>query len=634
MELEERRADYNAPLDDDEPNETEPLAVDNMNYSHPAEDTMEAPGEVNESHQDTLPDEKTELTATIEPPPPDSKKGKEKKKEKKPKKESAPKEKSSPRKQTAGVRQSGRMVFAKVVLLDGDTYEVEVDKKAKGQVVVDKVCEQLNILEKDYFACSFLDQHEIKFWLNNEKRISKQVKSSPWLFNFEIKFYPPDPSQLQEDLTRYQLCLQIRSDILTGILPCSHVTQALLGSYIVQSELGDYDPEEHGNTTDYIREFQFAPNNSDELVLKIAELHRQHKGLSPAEAEARFLENAKKLSMYGVDLHQAKDSEGVDIMLGVCASGLLVYRDRLRINRFAWPKILKISYKRSNFYIKIRPGEFEQFESTIGFKLAHHRLAKRLWKTAVEHHTFFRLKEPEPPQKAGFFPRFGSKFRYSGRTQYQTRQAAGLIDRPAPNFNRGPSQRLPGSRSVDGGPLGSTVSEPTLNDSSAPSQFVERSEYYVPTESRTATLDLKDRKKGGRGMAYADPEDDRNLAGTDPGAYEHGDANKGKDRLQGQSTTDGGPYAGLDRGEGYSPRGTQPGDGDQGLQPKRAQDLHSAAVPGQASDGTQGYPGSGDSGLPPDALLAPLPPSELSTDTGKVQAENLKLFIKVAACRV
>lgn len=52
------------------------------------------------------------------------------------------------------------------------------------------------------------------------------------------------------------------------------------------------------------------------------------RGQSPAEAELHYLENAKKLAMYGVDLHPAKDSEGVDIMLGVCASGLLVYRDK------------------------------------------------------------------------------------------------------------------------------------------------------------------------------------------------------------------------------------------------------------------------------------------------------------------
>lgn len=161
--------------------------------------------------------------------------------------------------------------------------------------------------------------------------------------------------------------------------------------------------------------------------------------------------------MYGVDLHHAKDSEGVDIMLGVCANGLLIYKDRLRINRFAWPKILKISYKRSNFYIKVRPAELEQFESTIGFKLPNHRAAKRLWKVCVEHHTFFRLLSPEQPPKSKFLT-LGSKFRYSGRTQAQTRQASNLIDRPAPYFERSSSKRV--SRSLDGAPM--SISDQSL----------------------------------------------------------------------------------------------------------------------------------------------------------------------------
>nr|CAD7590050.1 unnamed protein product [Timema genevievae] len=278
-----------------------------------------------------------------------------------------------------------------------------------------------------------------------DKRIAKFIKNEPWKFNFEVKFYPPDPAQLQEDITRYQLCLQIRNDILMGKLPCSFVTHALLGSYLVQSEIGDYDPDEHGRT--YLKDFRFAPNQTPELEEKVMDLHRTHKGQTPAEAELHYLENAKKLAMYGVDLHPAKDSEGVDIMLGVCASGLLVYRDRLRINRFAWPKILKISYKRHNFYIKIRPGEFEQYESTIGFKLANHRAAKKLWKVSVEHHTFFRLMTPEPTQKAGLFPRFGSKFRYSGRTHYETKKS--VIERPAPRFERSLSGRGLTSRSMD-----------------------------------------------------------------------------------------------------------------------------------------------------------------------------------------
>ncbi|XP_006885090.1 PREDICTED: band 4.1-like protein 2 [Elephantulus edwardii] len=338
-----------------------------------------------------------------------------------------------------------KTVQCKVILLDGTEYSCDLEKRAKGQVLFDKVCEHLNLLEKDYFGLLFQENPEQKNWLDPAKEIKRQLRNLPWLFTFNVKFYPPDPSQLTEDITRYFLCLQLRQDIASGRLPCSFVTHALLGSYTLQAELGDYDSEEHG--LDDLSNFQFAPMQTKELEEKVAELHKTHRGLSPAQADSQFLENAKRLSMYGVDLHHAKDSEGVDIKLGVCANGLLIYKDRLRINRFAWPKILKISYKRSNFYIKVRPAELEQFESTIGFKLPKHRAAKRLWKVCVEHHTFYRLVSPEQPPKAKFLT-LGSKFRYSGRTQAQTRQASILIDRPAPHFERTSSKRA--SRSLDG----------------------------------------------------------------------------------------------------------------------------------------------------------------------------------------
>ncbi|XP_028579243.2 band 4.1-like protein 2 isoform X2 [Podarcis muralis] len=354
-----------------------------------------------------------------------------------------------------------RTVQCKVVLLDGTEYSCDLEKKAKGHVLFDKVCGQLNLLEKDYFGLLFQDHADQKNWLDPSKEIKRQIRNLPWLFTFNVKFYPPDPSQLTEDITRYFLCLQLRQDIASGRLPCSFVTHALLGSYTLQAELGDYDPEEHNS--DYIGEFQFAPNQTKEMEEKVVELHKTHRGLTPAQADSQFLENAKRLSMYGVDLHHAKDSEGVDIMLGVCANGLLIYKDRLRINRFAWPKILKISYKRSNFYIKVRPTELEQFESTIGFKLPNHRAAKKLWKVCVEHHTFYRLVSPEQPAKAKFLT-LGSKFRYSGRTQAQTRQASTLIDRPAPYFERTSSKRV--SRSLDGAPVG-IADQSLLKDFSA-----------------------------------------------------------------------------------------------------------------------------------------------------------------------
>uniref|UniRef100_A0A671LJD4 Band 4.1-like protein 3 n=1 Tax=Sinocyclocheilus anshuiensis TaxID=1608454 RepID=A0A671LJD4_9TELE len=326
-----------------------------------------------------------------------------------------------------GRTQRLKVMECKVRLLDGTDYTCTVEKRAKGQVLFDKVCDHLNLLEKDYFGITYRDaENQMVLFFNSE----------PPAFPTEL-FYPPDPSQLSEDITRYYLCLQLRDDVVSGRLPCSFATHAVLGSYTVQSELGDCDAELQGSS--YISDMRLAPNQTKELEEKVLELH----------PDMLFLENAKKLSMYGVDLHRAKvkdrlfeclaaaqeeDSEAVEIMLGVCSSGLLVYRDKLRINRFAWPKILKISYKRNNFYIKVRPGELEQFESTIGFKLFNHKAAKRLWKVCVEHHTFFRLVSPEAPPKR--FLSLGSKFRYSGRTQAQTRCASAQIARAAPQFQR------------------------------------------------------------------------------------------------------------------------------------------------------------------------------------------------------
>ncbi|CAG01800.1 unnamed protein product, partial [Tetraodon nigroviridis] len=359
-----------------------------------------------------------------------------------------------------------KLVVCRVNLLDGTDFTCEVEKRARGQYLFFKVCEHLNLMEKDYFGLTYRDSHDQKCWLDPTKEIKKQICNNNWQFSFNVKFYPPDPSLLTEDITRtvgyseatehavpndhwtlqYLLCLQLRDDVATGRLPCSFVTHALLGSYTLQAEFGDYEPDQP-RPLEHISQWRFAPNQNKEMEEKILELHKSHRGMTPAQADTQFLENAKKLSMYGVDLHHAKDSEGVDIMLGVCSNGLLVYKDRLRINRFAWPKILKISYKRNNFYIKIRPGETEQFESTVGFKLQNHRSAKRLWKVCVENHSFFRLNAPEPPPKARFLT-LGSKFRYSGRTQAQTRLASSLIDRPAPKFERTSSKRI--SRSLDG----------------------------------------------------------------------------------------------------------------------------------------------------------------------------------------
>ncbi|CAF1299474.1 unnamed protein product [Rotaria magnacalcarata] len=348
---------------------------------------------------------------------------------------------------------------AKIMMLDDSEEYVELGKEDSGKILYNRVCDLMRLEEKDYFGLTFVDNENHKCWLDNDKRARGQLKGHDPVFYFQVKFYPPEPALLQEDITRYQLCLQLRKDILSGKLPCSFVTYALLGSYTAQAELGDYSELDHGTTHDYLKELQFAPMPDEELLKRIHEQHKRHKGQPPNAADLHFLENAKKLAMYGVDIHPAQDSESVNINIGVSSNGILIYRDKLRINRFAWPKILKIAYKRKYFFIKLRPSDFDRYESTIGFKLSTYRAAKCLWKIAVEHHAFFRLRRPEEMRKRPILPRFNSTFRYTGTyTYHQTRQL--LLDRPNPDFERSLSKRMTRSLDVAGGETLRTLPRP------------------------------------------------------------------------------------------------------------------------------------------------------------------------------
>ncbi|XP_026140697.1 protein 4.1b isoform X1 [Carassius auratus] len=324
------------------------------------------------------------------------------------------------------------MLLCRVNFLD-DTYFVwELERNALGQDLFKKVCDHLNLIERDYYGLVMWDSPSTRVWLDCAKEIRKQIKSPETEFFFNIKFYPPDPSILAEDITRYLLCLQLRKDILIGRLPCPSDILALLGSYTVQSTLGDYDPNLHQNN--YVSEIVLAPNQSEELEERIMELHSTYRFMSPAQADMLFLENAMQLPMYGVDLHPAKDVSGADVMIGVCFEGLMVYEDEIKTNIFLWPRVLKTSHKRSTFFLKMRPSEEDEFEGVISFKLASYRACKQLWKCCVEHHSFFRNRLQDTKTKR--LLTLGSRFRYQGRTQSECLEASGNITRAPPQFTR------------------------------------------------------------------------------------------------------------------------------------------------------------------------------------------------------
>ncbi|XP_057666991.1 tyrosine-protein phosphatase non-receptor type 4 isoform X1 [Diorhabda carinulata] len=339
-----------------------------------------------------------------------------------------------------------------VKFLDDTEHVFHIEKRAKGSTLLEQVYHHLELVEKDYFGLQFSDNGNLPGkrssawmrWLDLSKSIKKQLGTCQYPLYFRVKFYVSDPSKLQEEYTRYQFYLQLRRDILEGKLYLPPSTAILLASYTVQSELGDYQPEEHG--PNYLSNIQLVPNQTDDIEKKISELHKLHKGQLPADAEFNFLDHAKRIEMYGVELHKARDSANKEIQLGVTHLGLVVFQNNIRINVFSWSKIMKISFKRKQFFIQLRRELSESYDTLLGFNMETYRSSKTLWKSCVEHHTFFRLHSPRVKRK---FPlSLGSKFTYSGRTEYQTvaevRQR-GILER---KFVRSPSKYLVGRTST------------------------------------------------------------------------------------------------------------------------------------------------------------------------------------------
>uniref|UniRef100_A0A8L0DR07 protein-tyrosine-phosphatase n=1 Tax=Oncorhynchus mykiss TaxID=8022 RepID=A0A8L0DR07_ONCMY len=335
-------------------------------------------------------------------------------------------------------------VVCNVLLLDNTVQAFKVNKHDQGQVLLDVVFKHLELTESDYFGLQLAnDSSDSQRWLDPTKPIRKQFKrGSPHSLNLRVKFFVTDPSKLQEEYTRYQYFLQIKQDLLSGRLPCPYITAALLASYAVQSELGDYSQNE--NLPGYLSEYSFIPNAPQDFEKEIAKQHQQHKGLPPAQSEFNYLNTARTLELYGVELHYARDQSNTEILIGVMSTGIVTYKNRVRINCFPWLQIVKISFKCRQFFIQLRRELNESREALLAFNMVNYRACKNLWKACVEHHTFFRLDRPLPPQKNFFAHVFqlGSKYRYCGRTEVQSVQYGkekGIKDRV---FARSPSKPL------------------------------------------------------------------------------------------------------------------------------------------------------------------------------------------------
>ncbi|KAL4002291.1 FERM central domain family protein [Acanthocheilonema viteae] len=342
---------------------------------------------------------------------------------------------------------SRKQCQCKVLLLDGTDMNVIIPKNAAGRELYDQIFYALDLEERDYFGLQFMDHYHVQHWLDPVKRINKQVPiGPPYTFRFRVKFYSSEPNNLREELTRYQFFLQLKQDIQTGRLECPKDTAIELAALALQSELGDYNSTEH--TPALISEFRFHPEQDEEMEIAILEKFITCRGQSPATAEINYLNKAKWIELYGVDMHTVEGKDGNLYSLGLTPTGMLVFDGAQKIGLFLWEKIQKLDFKNRKITLVVEEDADQASGQvqlhTFVFNLSSHKACKHLWKCAVEHHTFFRLKYHKPRiAKASQLFRLGSTFRYRGRTEYENVHKDGgrLSRRQSATFERRPSQR-------------------------------------------------------------------------------------------------------------------------------------------------------------------------------------------------
>uniref|UniRef100_A0A8C8VF45 Protein tyrosine phosphatase non-receptor type 3 n=1 Tax=Pelusios castaneus TaxID=367368 RepID=A0A8C8VF45_9SAUR len=227
-------------------------------------------------------------------------------------------------------------IICNVHFLDGSVQSFKVNKQDTGQVLLDMAYNHLGVTEKEYFNLQQSEESiESPRWLESSKPIRKQLKGG------------------------FPCTMYFRTEAVCEIFLCV--------CFFLTAQFGDHNSSVHHSG--YLSNYRFIPDQNKDFLTKVESLHEQHSGLKQSEAESCYINIARTLEFYGVELHSGRDLHNLDLMIGIASGGIAVYRKSICTK-----------------YI-------------VAFNMLNYRACKNLWKSCVEHHTFFQTKKSLPHER-------------------------------------------------------------------------------------------------------------------------------------------------------------------------------------------------------------------------------------------
>uniref|UniRef100_A0A182IJF0 protein-tyrosine-phosphatase n=1 Tax=Anopheles atroparvus TaxID=41427 RepID=A0A182IJF0_ANOAO len=276
--------------------------------------------------------------------------------------------------------------------LDSSTkIDCTLSSESTGQECLDNVCQRISIQQPEFFGLRYVvkgTSDEMR-WVDLERPLSRQLEkysANSKVLHLRVMYYVlSGVSLIQDEGTRNYYFLQLKHDVVEGRISCDPRQAVILANYSRQAEYGNHQDR---HTVEYLKTLLAFPHEmvranllealTEQVIQQAHELHNVTQG----DAESLYISACQQLDGYGQETFTAKNETGLEVMLGISVSGIIVASDTNKF--YPWRDITNVVNHKRAFNIECTVAR-----ESAGFTVADVATGRYIWKLCALQHRFF-----------------------------------------------------------------------------------------------------------------------------------------------------------------------------------------------------------------------------------------------------